>query len=387
MTVVWDPQQYERFGAERARPFGDLVAAVDAPGAARVVDLGCGDGSLTATLRDRWPAAHVEGVDSSPAMIGRAAAHAVEGELDFTLGAIEDWQPGEPVDVIVSNAALQWVPGHLGVLGMLAGHLRPGGTLAFQVPGNFREPTHLAIAELCAEPRWRDALAGPDLARPASHEPAEYLAVLLDLGFVATVWETTYCQPLQGENAVLEWLKGTALRPLLGALGDADKDEFLGALGARLATHYPQGPHGTVLPFRRIFAVATAPGGGDDPPAVAGVDHVQVAIPPAGEDAARGFYAGLLGLAERPKPAPLAARGGCWFSGHATNLHVGIQQDFQPSVKAHVALSIVGLDALADRLAAAGRPVTWDTNLGDRRRFYTEDPFGNRLELLERLGA
>jgi trans-aconitate 2-methyltransferase len=382
---VWDPKQYARFGDERSRPFHELLGRVDLAGARRVVDLGCGDGALTATLRERWPAARVEGIDSSPEMIEAARRHEVPGELEFRVGTIDGWAPVEPVDVLVSNAALQWVPGHLALLDRLAAALAPGGNFAFQVPGNFGAPTHRIVDELCAEPRWSRPAAEEGEVRPASHEPEEYLAALLALGLDADVWETTYCHVLQGDGAVLEWLKGTRLRPVLAALDPAERDEFLRELGGRLDQAYPPREQGTVLPFRRIFAVARRTS--DAPsamPAIAGLDHVQVAMPAAGEDAARAFYAGALGLAERPKPEPLASRGGCWFRGHDVEIHLGVEGDFRPARKAHVALSVDRLDELAASLTAGGHPVRWDDALAGRRRFYTDDPFGNRLELLER---
>jgi catechol 2,3-dioxygenase-like lactoylglutathione lyase family enzyme len=117
---------------------------------------------------------------------------------------------------------------------------------------------------------------------------------------------------------------------------------------------------------------------------VAFLDHVQVAMPPGGEDVARAFYAGVLGLAERPKPAALAGRGGCWFQGHRAVVHLGVEAGFQPAAKAHVALTVSSVDAMAQQMEGAGFRVTWDDGLAPRRRFYTDDPFGNRLEIMDR---
>ena len=210
-TPVWDPQQYEQFGTERARPFNDLMAHVDAPGARRVADLGCGTGSLTADLLTTWPAARVVGVDSSPEMMEQAARRQIPGRLEFELGDLRHWEPDEPLDVLVSNATLQWVPDHLAVLERLASLLAPGGVLAIQVPGNFGEPTHRLLADLVSEPRWTRAVG--EVAWPASHEPSEYLGVLLAAGLQASVWETTYSQVLRGSDAVLECRVPTVPRP------------------------------------------------------------------------------------------------------------------------------------------------------------------------------
>ncbi len=253
----WDPDQYLRFAGERGRPFGDLMARVGAVDARTVADLGCGPGNLTRLLARRWPRARVEAVDDSPHMIDRAAQELADlGErVRLTLADVRDWAPAEPVDVLVSNATLQWVPGHLELLDRLAGLLAPGGWLAVQVPGNFGEASHTLLAEVSGRPRWRARLAGVPRARV--EEPGTYLARLAGLGLAADVWETTYLQVLPGEDAVLEWMRGTGLRPVLSALeDDEDRAAFEAEYGASLRQAYPRQPFGTVLPFRRIFAVA-----------------------------------------------------------------------------------------------------------------------------------
>jgi trans-aconitate 2-methyltransferase len=376
----WDPQQYEQFAAERSRPFNDLLAQVDLPGAREVADLGCGTGALTAQLLGTWPGAHIVGVDNSPEMLAPARSHEVPDRLEFELADLRDWEPEAPLDVLVSNAALQWVPGHLAVLSRLASFLRPGGVVALQVPGNFGEPTHRLLAGLLESERWAPALPHA-VASPASHDAGEYLSSLLDAGLVATAWETTYFQLLHGEDAVLEWMKGTALRPVLTALAPQDHDAFLGEYAALLRAAYPTTGGGTVLPFRRVFAVGRRPGAAQAT-AVAGLDHAQLAMPVGREEEGRGFYCGVLGLVEVPKPPVLAARGGCWFSGHRVEVHLGAERDFRPAAKAHVGLTVTDLDDMAALVAAAGHGVTWDEELAPRRRFFTEDPFGNRVEIL-----
>lgn len=246
---VWDPDRYLTFAGERARPFADLLARVPATDVAEVADLGCGPGTLTVGLAQRWPGAHVVGVDASAEMIAATPAGPPDG-VEFVHADLRDWVPDRPVDVLVSNATLQWVPGHLELLPRLAGFVAPGGWFAFQVPGNFAEPSHVLLRELADT---RPDLG--DLAWPFSHEPAAYLDALLDLGFAADVWETAYVQLLPGEDAVLEWMSGTALRPVLAALSGADREEFVAAYRERLRAAYPPGVHGTVLPYRRIFAV------------------------------------------------------------------------------------------------------------------------------------
>ena len=254
---MWDPGQYLRYAEERARPFFDLLARVGATDPGYVADLGCGPGNLTAALADKWPAAQVVGVDNSPEMIGAAQAEAREqSTLSFTLGDIRDWRPDRPVDVLVSNAALQWAPGHLDVIRRWPGLLSPGGWLAFQLPGNYDQPSHAILLELVNSERWRGLLAGAELNRQA-RDPAEYLDLLAREGCAVDAWETTYLHVLPGPDPVTEWYRGTGLRPVLSMLTPELAEEFLDAYRERVAQAYPVAPYGTVLPFRRIFVVAS----------------------------------------------------------------------------------------------------------------------------------
>ncbi|SEC48458.1 trans-aconitate 2-methyltransferase [Streptomyces melanosporofaciens] len=267
----WDPRQYLRHAGHRTRPFQDLLARVpelptgSGPGPGRpprIADLGCGPGNVTVLLFDRWPDAHVTGLDNSAEMLAEAQPLAGPttggGRLDLRRTDVRDWAPDEPYDLIVSNAALQWIPGHPDSFGTWLAGLRPGGTFAFQVPGNFTAPSHTLLRDLCDAPEWRDRLADR-LRDPASVlEPTEYLERLAALGCEVDAWETTYVQVLTGPDPVLDWVKGTALRPVLTALADDPpaRDRFLAAYAALLRDAYPSGPHGTAFPFRRIFVVA-----------------------------------------------------------------------------------------------------------------------------------
>jgi trans-aconitate 2-methyltransferase len=254
---MWDPGQYLRYAGERARPFFDLLARVPAEKPGFVADLGCGPGNLTATLARRWPAAEVLGVDSSPEMIAAARAEARQHpRLAFTRADMRDWRPGRPVDVLVSNAALQWVPGHLEVIGRWPAMLSPGGWLAFQLPGNYDQPSHTVLKDLARSPRWRDLLADAELNRQA-RDPAEYLDLLASAGCEVDAWETTYLHVLQGTDPVVEWYRGTGLRPVLSRLTPEQAEEFLADYRAGVSQAYPAAPYGTVLPFRRVFVVAT----------------------------------------------------------------------------------------------------------------------------------
>lgn len=258
--LAWDPATYLRFADERARPFVDLVARVRTPAPSTVVDLGCGTGALTASLARRWPGARVTGVDSSPEMLAAAAGAAVDGRVRFVEGDVRTWEPAGPVDVVVSNAVLHWVPGHERLLGRWAAWLAPGGSLAVQVPGNFRARTHTLLADLCREPRWGGRLDAVAPRADAVLEPCEYLATLTAAGLSGDVWETTYLHRLTGPDPVLGWVRGTVLRPVLNRLDDDEATELTTAYAAALrAAHPPDADGVTVLPFRRIFLVGTRP--------------------------------------------------------------------------------------------------------------------------------
>lgn len=281
---IWNARQYLKFEDDRLRPFLDLVSHMDADTATdsdpehssevrSAVDLGCGPGNATVLLADWWPAARIVGVDSSPAMIEAARERAASGgdedgsedggrRVVFEVGDIRDWQPAEPVDVILANAVLQWIPGHLALIPELARHLAPRGVLGFQVPGNFAAPSHTALAEVRL--RWRDKLPG-DLDRARSYDPAVYLGKLVEAGLEPDVWETTYTCVLPADPdekvpcGVTEFVRGTALRPVLSALGPDDAADFVAAYDELVRAAYPVQTLGgrsvQLLPYRRIFAI------------------------------------------------------------------------------------------------------------------------------------
>ncbi|MBO3750787.1 trans-aconitate 2-methyltransferase [Streptosporangiaceae bacterium NEAU-GS5] len=244
---IWDPNVYTRYADERSRPFFELVGRVAAENPGEVVDLGCGTGELTATLAERWPEARIRGVDSSAAMIAKAPAG---DRLSFAVQDARDWR-GEP-DVIVSNALLQWVPEHRDLLEHWVSWLPADGWLAFQVPGNFDAPSHRIIRELCRT-RWKEELADTVRDAPVG-DPIDYHGRLTALGCAVDAWETTYVHLLPG--SVLEWVKGTALRPMLDRLTPEQQAEFLADCGRMLDEAYPARPYGTPFPFRRVFVVA-----------------------------------------------------------------------------------------------------------------------------------
>lgn len=259
--MTWDPTQYRRYASERDRPFHELVDRIKPPQSGAItdaVDLGCGPGTLTATLAKRWPTAQIVGIDSDVAMIEAAQSLASE-RVRFAPGSIADWAPAGRLDVIVANAAFQWVPQHRAHFARWLDMLNPGGTLAFQVPGNLDDPHHEAIRQLRSSPRWASAgrLAQLPERTHDSFPAATYLRDLHALGAAVDAWETTYLHVLQGTDPVLEWVKGTALRPVLAALDtDDQRKEFCADLAPMLRTAYPPDATGTAFPFRRVFVVA-----------------------------------------------------------------------------------------------------------------------------------
>lgn len=252
--MAWDPAQYGKFAKERAQPFFDLLAQIEAQPNS-VVDLGCGAGELTAVLAKRWPTAEVMGVDSSPEMIANARAHARDN-LCFEQLPIESWNPPQPFDLVFANAALHWVKPHEQQIERLAGCVAKGGTFAFQAPNQFAAPSHTLIHDVRNLPEWRDVI-GSASSDGYLAPPSWYLHALTGWGFATRVWETIYYQMLEGDNAVLEWLKGTALRAPLAKLDAAQQERFLEQLGRRLRSAYPKENGGTLLPYRRLFVVAT----------------------------------------------------------------------------------------------------------------------------------
>jgi trans-aconitate 2-methyltransferase len=252
-ALAWSPEQYGCFAAPRLRPGLDLLARVPLGEDARtVVDLGCGAGALFPALRVRFPKARLVGVDLSPEMLAKAAAADPRAELVRADAAT--WRPVEPVDLVLANASLHWVPDHERLLPDL---LRCTRVLAVQVPLNFASSSHRLTLELAAEPPWAERLEGLELGEHVL-EPAAYHALLRGAGADVDLWETIYHHVLAGPDPVLAWLKGTALLSVAAALGDA-MPAFEQALASRLAVAYPSDASGiTLFPFRRLFLIAVS---------------------------------------------------------------------------------------------------------------------------------
>lgn len=250
----WNPRLYTRFAAARAQPFHDLLARLDEHVPATIADLGCGTGALTRLLCRRWPAARVWGVDASAAMLADARAAGDERALVFVEADLAAWRAPAPLDLLFSNAALQWLPDHAALLDVLAMQLAPGGVLAVQVPNNYDAPAFRLVLELLDEAPWAGRLRHAPVF-PRVESPVWYADVLHRLGLEAEVWETTYHHALPDAAAIVAWLQGTVLRPALAALPPETVPDFLAALTKRMAARYPLRAWGVDFPFRRLFFV------------------------------------------------------------------------------------------------------------------------------------
>src|SRR5699024_3649536 len=259
------------FAGHRARPFKDLTNAIQLHAPQRVVDMGCGPGNMTLTLAHRWPNAAITGYDASAEMIDDARMLINSGKGPYTNVSFEQqeassWTATHDTDVIVSNAMFQWLPDHINVIKRWLELLKPGAWFAMQVPGNSIARSHQFIGELAQEPKYQVA-AQAAYTGETVHSVEAYTRLLLDHSFRPNVWETTYHQVLSGPDAVFDWVKGAALRPVLQKLIEHDQayktslyESFVARYKAEMLDAYPPyvGPDGhevTVYPFRRIFVV------------------------------------------------------------------------------------------------------------------------------------
>lgn len=251
----FESAQYVQFESERTRPVRDLLAAVPPTPIRTAIDLGCGPGNSTEALAARAPDAEIRGLDTSADMV--EAARKRLPHIRFDVADITTWEDAGSYDLILSNATLQWVPAHDTLFPKIIGKLAPGGHLAVQMPDNLDEPAHRLMREIAAAGPWASKLKGA--ARTDRFDPRHYYALLSPLCSRVDVWRTTYYHPLRGgADAVVEWFKGSGLRPFLAALNDDERAAFLAQYRDAVAIGYPALDDGTVLlPFPRLFIVAT----------------------------------------------------------------------------------------------------------------------------------
>lgn len=251
----WSPTQYLKFADERTRAARDLLAQVPLASARRVYDLGCGPGNSTSLLVDRYPGARITGIDNSPAMI--EAAHCALPHSDFEQADLRFWQPGDGPELLFSNATFQWVPDHIAVLERLLSGLTKGAVLAVQMPDAFGEPSHRMMAMAAAREPWAGILPDAAGARDGIASPREYYARLKPHCARFDIWHTIYNHPLDGVSGIVEWLRGTGLRPYLDHLPPNRREAFLADYRSLIADAYPELDGGKILlRFPRLFFVA-----------------------------------------------------------------------------------------------------------------------------------
>ncbi len=251
----WNPTAYRRFEADRTRPAEDLLARVPKRPRSRIFDLGCGAGASTQVVAECYPEATIVGLDTSPEML--AAARRRLTQVAFLEADAATWRGG-PADLIVANAVLHWVPGHLQVMRELVRQLASHGCLAVQMPDNENEPTHALMREIASRPQFLDKLARAGDARDAIGSFQDYDDALSPICDAVDIWRTVYVHRLEGPEAIVAWVESTGLRPFLAPLDEAERAEFLALYREGIARAYPSRPSGGVLlPFPRIFVVAS----------------------------------------------------------------------------------------------------------------------------------
>lgn len=257
---TWDSWQYLKFAAERTRPASDLAAAIPMSEPRLIADIGCGPGNSTRVLKSRFPRARVIGFDSSPEMI--EAAKRADTDTEFCLLRVPEElsRAGSGFDVVFSNACLQWIPDHAELLPRLMELLSDGGTLAVQIPINFDQPIHQIIEQAAQSERWREKAGQRRLFYTL--KPEEYFDILSDISDDFGMWQTTYFHRMPDHEHIIEWYKGTGLRPYLEALGEADAAAFEREIFEEVKKRYPTQKNGEVIfRFPRLFFTAKKTGG------------------------------------------------------------------------------------------------------------------------------
>lgn len=258
MKDIWDSKQYLQFTNERLRPATDLIAQIHLDNPGVIYDLGCGAGNVTNLLKQRWPNAEIIGIDSSADMLAKAATETTE--ITWINADINQWNAEKPANLIFTNATLQWLDEHETLMPRLGKMLAPNGILAIQMPRNHQSPAHIGIIEAVEAGPWRERLQpllrfGKGNADPVA-APDVYYHLFEAYAKKINIWETNYLYVLEGENPVVEWLMGTGLRPIISALHEAEKKEFLQVFSEIIKKKYPKTAMGkTLLTYKRIFIV------------------------------------------------------------------------------------------------------------------------------------
>ena len=251
----WNPQQYLKFAGERTQPSIDLAARIAVDNPTHVIDIGCGPGNSTQVLTKRWPAAKVLGLDSSAEMISKASKD--YPELEWVTADASEYEFRRKYDVVFSNAALQWIPDQEHVIVKLLSAVSEGGVLAVQVPADVNSHLRKAVIATAAERRWSALAEGAENVI-VYHDVDFYYDLVSTTAIRLDIWETIYYHVLDSHRDLVEWYKGTGMRPFLERLpDDASRDEFEEEVLRKISGVYKISGNGKLLyPFRRIFFVA-----------------------------------------------------------------------------------------------------------------------------------
>jgi trans-aconitate 2-methyltransferase len=252
----WSASQYLQFETERTRAASDLLARVPDTTIQQIVDLGCGPGNSTELLVRRFPRAEILGLDSSDDMLAKARARLPRAT--FENADIAHWRSPVPLDLIFANAVLEWLPDHITLMARLIAMLAPGGCLAVQMPDNLDQPSHVLMRKVAARAAFRGKLASASAARETIGAFDGYYAALAPHCASIDIWRTTYVHVLSGPDAIVEWVKGTGLRPFLAPLAPDESHDYLDQYRHEIAAAYqPLADGAALLPFPRLFIVAS----------------------------------------------------------------------------------------------------------------------------------
>lgn len=250
----WNPEQYEKFIKDRTQPAIDLASRIDYESPVNILDIGCGPGNSTRILKNRFPNAKIIGADNSVEMLEKASR--INPDLDFiSLDISADLNEiTEKYDIVFSNACLQWVPNHKQLLPKLMTLLNPKGILAVQVPMQREHPVHMIITELADSEKWRSKL---EKRNYYNLNAEEYFDILSDISADFDIWKITYCHHMPDYESIIEWYKGTGLRPYLEQLSDKDGKEFIADVYSELKVRYKVQKNGEIMfKFPRLFFIA-----------------------------------------------------------------------------------------------------------------------------------
>lgn len=251
----WNAKQYTKFIKERTQPAIDLANRIKLPEPNEIIDIGCGPGNSTRVLYEKFPFAHIIGADNSENMLELAKAN--NPELDFKLfDANADFDSLEQkFDIVFSNACIQWVPDHKKLIPKMMSILKDGGILAVQIPMNYKEPIHMIISEVVSSAKWKDKFSQPRIFYNLTQ--SDYFDLLSDISSDFSIWETSYCHIMPSHDSIMEWYKGTGLRPYLSALNETDAKNFESEIYSKVVKAYPAQSNGEIIfRFPRFFFTA-----------------------------------------------------------------------------------------------------------------------------------